>query len=56
MFAGSHPINLKTLKLLTTEIINICTKKLSEMAAHKKGILIEVVVPEKHFFFAVYCV
>ena len=26
-------------------------KKLSEMAAHKKGIRIKVVVPKKHFFF-----
>ena len=30
-------------------------KNLSEIAAHKKGLWSEVVVPKKHFFFVVYC-
>ena len=31
-------------------------KDLSEMAAHKKELWSEVVVPKNHFFFVVYCV
>ena len=31
-------------------------KSLREMAAHKKGLWSEVVVPNTHFFFVVYCV
>ena len=31
-------------------------KNLSEMAAHKKGLWFEAVVPKKHVFFVVYCV
>ena len=34
--AGSHPINLETLKLLTTEIINRCTKILVKWQLMKK--------------------
>ena len=36
VFAGSHPINLKTLKLLTAEIINRCTRILVKWQLIKK--------------------
>ena len=56
VFAGSHPINLKTLKLLTAATINRCTKILRKWQLMKKGLWSEVGVPKKHFFFVVYCV